>query len=129
MIEIIAILAFLLFFVTIGVTDGVLWSRVGADAFEGNEHIILNLTRLSVVILALIPVSILTTISMGLLFPLVHNGSYYETRKHISKGIVYPDGWKSEPSPTSTAEINLTLKQRVGMAAVGFILLITSIII
>jgi hypothetical protein len=111
-----------------GVADGILWSRKGPDAFEGNEHTLLWIKRLLITFIAFFPVHFLLVLASVFLFPLIHNGAYFETRKDISGGTTYPDGWKSEPSPFSTAKINFSFKQRVLGAVIGIVIIVLYII-
>jgi hypothetical protein len=105
-----------------------MWSQEGKDAFEGNEHTILWTKRALIIIVAFFGVGFWILLASILLFPLIHNGAYYEGRKDISGGTTYPDGWRSEPSPFSSAKINFSFKQRVLLAAVAVIPLLLSVI-
>lgn len=106
-----------------GLTDSVLWSRKGHEAYEHNEHIGLWGGRLIVFILAVLKVNPVIAIGALLLFPFIHSGCYYEGRKIISEGQTYPDGWKSEPSEDSSAKINFSFKQRTYMALAGILVI------
>jgi uncharacterized membrane protein len=58
---------------------------------------------------------------IGLTFPFFHAGAMYQMRKTMSHGMVYKDGWWSEPSQTGTNKINFSCDIRTGFAIVGFI--------
>lgn len=103
-----------------GITDGVLWSRKGHEAFKGNEHIVLFGSRVVVFVLAFLKISWVLLLLCALMFPFIHAGFYYETRKKISNGETYPDGWKSEPSEDSSARLNFSFKQRTWLFAGAF---------
>lgn len=62
---------------------------------------------------------------LALIFSFFHNGMYYETRKKLSDGKVYPMGWVSN-STSSQATLELKWKARVWLAVIGIASIITS---
>lgn len=63
--------------------------------------------------------------SLILIFSFFHNGMYYQMRKKISHGNLYPKGWFSS-STTSQATIELNNVTRIFLAIVGIIGIIAS---
>lgn len=60
-------------------------------------------------------------------YPFFHNGAKYAMRNNLSPRL-YPERWKSEPSKTSIARMNLSWKQRQYSFYLGILFLILSII-
>jgi hypothetical protein len=119
----------LLFAAVNGLTDALYYSRKGAHALPWNEHIILVVSR-AIFILGMLA-GILTPstnmfwvfvqfASFILAFSFVHNGAYYLFRDKID-GTNF--GFKHK-SPTSTAKLDFTYKQRTMQLIMGLILLI-----
>lgn len=132
MIYIYLTILFIVFFFVDGVRDSIKWSKKGAEAFTWNEHIILVIQRLIPLLMIFVSLHFNTDyislglffLSVGLIFPYIHNGTYYYFRDKIDK--TYPKGFFSEPSKTSTAKINFSYNTRlvmfiVGMTLIGFI--------
>ena len=67
-----------------------------------------------------------TAVGCILLFPWLHDGAYYGTRKLIV-GNVYAKGWASEPSGTGTAKWSFDYRTRCYFAVAGIIILATVI--
>lgn len=59
-------------------------------------------------------------------YPFFHNGMKYYTRNKLSP-LVYPQGWKSEPSQTSIAKMNLSWAQRQYSFIVGLFCFLAAI--
>lgn len=55
-----------------------------------------------------------------LVFSFIHNGAMYAHRNDINPR-VYPLRWRSEPSDSSTAKINLSFDSRVATFAIGIL--------
>lgn len=64
--------------------------------------------------------------SLILIFSFFHNSMYYHTRHKLDKN-VYPKGWL-DTSTTSEAFIELDLRARVFLAAVGILGIITTLL-
>lgn len=94
-----------------GAIEAVLWSRKGADAFKWNEHILLAVNRGLIFVAAYVAVSPWILASSLLAFPFFQAGTYY-TFRHLIDNNVYPDGWWSQPSNTSTATVNVSTQLR-----------------
>jgi hypothetical protein len=104
----------LLYAVSEGITDGILWSRKGHEALKQNEHVVLFAGRVIVFMVALTGVHWILLMLAACMFPFLHAGTYYETRKKIdTTGKTYPEGWRSEPSEDSSAKFNFTFKMRL----------------
>lgn len=94
-----------------------------------NEHIIFNGMRFMVwglSALALVPYGDCRTgvmlFALLLVFSFFHNGMYHLYRKRFSNGNIYPEGWWSDPSKTSTARFNLNNDLRAVIAIGGSML-------
>lgn len=123
----------ILFWIALGITQGILWSKKGAEAFRWNEHIVF----VSTVVVALVCMFIsyqmsdgrllvLSILSAMFMYPFFYNGSYYESRKRIAQldnRVIYPQGWRSDPSVSSTALINFRFKQRLALLYIGVIII------
>ena len=116
---------------SLGVTQGILWSKTGNDAFKWNEHLVFATTMFLILLLvqraSVLPSYFVwsTLCIMASWYPFFYNGSYYLTRKLIDKtGRTYPHGWVSEPSKDSTADINLSWNIRLIGFVIGLITLI-----
>lgn len=119
---------------SLGVTQGILWSKTGNDAFKWNEHLVFATTMFLILLLvqraSVLPSYFVwpTLCIMASWYPFFYNGSYYLTRKLIDKtGRTYPKGWISEPSKDSTACINLSWVQRLIMFLAGLLALLVII--
>lgn len=128
MMQIPILLLFLVYFIADGKRDAIMWSKKGADAFPTNEHTVLGAMRIVLFTLVLLKVSIFTWLTALLLFPLIHNGSYYYYREQIEPG-VYPKKFWAEPSETSTAVVNFSLPYRVAFALMGGFVFLTYLIV
>lgn len=73
--------------------------------------------RLAIIILASISNPLLF-FAHALVFPFIHSGAMYSHRNDIDSDL-YEDRWQSEPSPTSSAEINFSYNVRFILFAIG----------
>jgi hypothetical protein len=133
-----------LFAIACGWLEAVLYARLGAEAFRGNEHAGMVAQRLAAWLL--VPFAILgyrwlgwyvllEVLPAGFLFPLFHDEAYNFSRLWIgyaSTGI--GDGparrlaWQEYrygyQSPTTTARNDFNGRERTWLAAVGCLLLV-----
>jgi hypothetical protein len=115
--------------VLFGIKEGILYSRKGADAFPGNEHVLFTYERITVALIAIAAVADaylfgLTFVGYEVVawsyhFSLFHNEAYYGCRAKI-EGITYVFGYKS---PSTTAKVDFSGPQRNALAAIGAVLL------
>lgn len=111
--------------ITSGLTEAILYSGKGADAFKWNEHIVFSIQRACFVLMLIIcyvihPLMSLTDFELLLLscmlsWNLFHDGAYYEGR-HLIDCPYYR--WYSD-STTSSAKINFTFWERLTLAILG----------
>lgn len=117
----IATICFIAFSILCGYLEAYFWAaRPKVD--QRWSHIMLTVLRAVVAIPILYYEGWLNVLSLMCLFPLLHDGAYYQTRNHINPNI-YPKGWKDE-STTTGALISLSFTNRVILAVVGIILFI-----
>jgi hypothetical protein len=93
-----------------------------------DEHVYLTALRIYVYCICFQPhfkLAIVYLIPSLLMFSFVHNSIYYETRKYLSNGKVYPEGYKST-STTTDAKISFNFKTR-SLLFIGGLILITLI--
>ena len=109
------------------IKDGILWSRTGAGAFKWNEHIVFQGERAVVFLLlpfiGFLPDYNLVSVGAGIWgivwsFSFFHNGMYYKARDWITPDKEKDFKWRSN-STTSTAVLEFTYKQRLGMLFIG----------
>lgn len=117
--QLLAVCLCLIYFHIAGIIDGILWGKRGADSYKINEHVYLVASRALVIGIAWLPVHFMFIICLTFMFPMIHNGAYYLTRRQISGGKTYPKGWGSEPSETTTAQINFSFIARMVLGAIG----------
>lgn len=91
-------------------------------------HQLFVMRRAIVLILLSAATGILPAIAFGLVFPYIHDGRYYFTRNQLNHQ-KYPDGWKSEPSRSSTAVMDFSYRVRVLFAFFGVLLTVFSVIV
>lgn len=104
---IIAYTLLIVIYATRGVEQAIMYSKKGADAFKGNEHLPITIVRCAIVMLAL------NSVLLGNDTPLIiasflpsfwfwHNTAYYWGRNKIDSN-VYPD-WFTARSTTSSSK-------------------------
>lgn len=69
-------------------------------------------------------------LSLWLMHPFFHLGSMYEQRRELNPYLDdYEKGWKSDPSSTSAAKVNITYVARVYFMVFGLVLWMLSIFV
>lgn len=123
----IAPLFFLLFMLMDGKVDGLHFDRMPSprQAFLKDVHVWFMWRRIATGGLLFLCTGLLMTLALVLIFPWAHDGKYYEQRHDLDPNI-YPNGFFSEPSATSTAIFDLSLRIRAGMAIIGLCLIIVA---
>jgi hypothetical protein len=124
MMDAIAILLATLLSISFGVTEGVVYHiHPPKNRNTPDEHFFYTINRF-IAFTAIVLVSnhwyfialfILST------FPLLHDGAYYQTRKHLSGGSVYPAGWKTSKSHSTSAVISFKFTDRLALACAGIL--------
>jgi len=103
-----------------GIREGYYWSALYRTGLEQrNIHDLFLAQRTLVFLLILVYVSIPDAAYMALSAPLLHNGSYYQTRKELDH--IYPDGfWSQSNSSTAKSTWLLTPAIRIILFIIGF---------
>jgi hypothetical protein len=122
---ILVIVMLIVIFTLRALEQAVTWAKQGAEAFKWNEHILFMISR-AALFFSMIACSYLemkdVAIGIGCFLPMfffVHNGVYYEARKHIDGS--YPLGF-FDKSTTSTAWMpTLGIAARSGLFLLGLI--------
>lgn len=127
-IAILLYIAYAVYFSASGYKDAVLWSKTGTDAFSWNEHIIFGTERAAILAIGIIsciaPIDfIFASLWIWSAFPFFHNGFYYLGRNKINNK-VYPNGFWSEPSKSSSAKINFSKIVRIALFIFSFLVII-----
>lgn len=87
-----------------------------------DEHVLLTAMRI-VVFFGMFGVTLKAAklaLMFAMMFPLVHDGVYYQMRHYFDKG-VYPLGWRSD-STTTDAKFSFVLTDRIVLFVLGLIL-------
>jgi len=107
-----------------GWEQAILWSRLGADSYSWNEHLLFVGIR-SIYLITILLATQLTIIAglfiagaFILSFAFFHDGMYYEQRYQIDNR-VYRKRWWSNPSLTTTSKIKFTSTTRIVLALIG----------
>lgn len=126
--ERIIILIFISFLIAFifGFSDSVTFSRKGSDAFKFYFHPIYPAMRvLSLLLSVIVNLNWLEFTMACLLMGSLHPFFYYEFRHKIEPNLeTYKKGWLSEPSKSSKAWINLSVKVRTTGVIFSVILII-----
>lgn len=109
--------------------------KIKSTDIDLNEHTLFSIQRgifiaiMSSLIGSISSLSIgaMMFLSLSLMFPIIHESAYYETRHKLDDSI-YPKGWKNSTT-TSNAKFNFSFNQRVVMFFIGLALMIVCIII
>jgi hypothetical protein len=127
-----------------GQTNAILYSRLGADALPRNEHEDLVQERallvMSVILASFYPYALVLVevVAFILAFSFFHNGAYYVMRNRIDWYAIDNTEWKydwddikalwTHQSPTSTAKLEFSYKERTlllfasfGILLIGYI--------
>lgn len=121
---------FLLFADMDGRVDGFHFDRLPSprQVFHPDIHRFFMWRRIGAGALLFMSAGLLMLLACCLMFPWIHDNRYYDTRHDLSPK-VYPDGYFSEPSDTSTAIWDLSLKVRGAMAIIGLALMIAILLL
>lgn len=119
MIELILILCFVVFAYISGYIEAYFWAT-HPKVNQRTSHIMLTILRLIVVLPIIICTQWINLIVCMCIFPLIHDGTYYQTRNQIDEN-VYPNGW-TDHSITTGALLSFTFIYRVLLAMVGIII-------
>ena len=137
------ILGFLLtvaFALCVAYFEATAWSRLGADAFSWNEHLLIVGYIACFFLQAIlghysqgIPLWLFLIYLKGnaLLFSALKPSFYYQAR-HVINPENYPKGWKSDPSDApgkKTSKINFSFKTRKKLAIAGLSVFAISLIL
>lgn len=119
-----------------GLVQGMLWSAQTDKSFPWNEHIVFVIQAALAVLAPFIGAfscwlyMIAVAISCTFTYSFFYNGIYYLSRSRISKnnniGDPYPNGFTSNPSNKSTADLNLSWKFRKITFIIGVVFAIVS---
>lgn len=120
-----ATVCFILFSLLSGYLEAYFWDR-HPKVNQRWSHIALTVLRAIVAIPVLYYEGWLNVLGLMCMFPLLHDGAYYQTRNYINPN-VYPKGWKDE-STTTGALISLSFPVRCSFAAAGLLFIILGII-
>jgi hypothetical protein len=114
-----------------GITDAILYSRKGADAFPWNEHIVLTIDTIVICVgFAAGTLLEFNWVFLGFLaaafwpsFSFFHNGVYNVTKNAIFKtGMSFFEAW-TDTSKTSTAKHKFDFKSRLYLLLFGLLIL------
>jgi hypothetical protein len=128
---ILAILSLLTFYVSTSLVEGALFHLKAKSKLKIKyQHFYLVAMRIPFwVLFYLVTTNVFLLTFMVMIFPLIHDGVYYWTRNKLNPDI-YPFGFWDEPdAKKSDAVFDFTLKQRIWLAILGSVALITSFII
>ena len=115
-----------------GITEGILYSRKGSDAFKWNIHRVYSIQRVTIGLMLIVcyfcgdfrlNTFIYLIGSCILAWNLFHDGAYYETRRRIDTPEYH---WYSD-TPTTTAILNFSFTLRFSLAVAGLMLLLLTI--
>lgn len=115
---------FILYSIFSGITEGILYSRRGSDAFGLNEHIVYVSSRIVLALVFLLPDNgdILEKgviiVFWLLAHSFFHDGAYFETRRRID--VSWYRFW-TDRSKTSTAHFEIGFIERSVMCVVGIV--------
>jgi len=114
----------LLFAASCGLVEGFLFHGRKPTITKPDEHVIFTIQRVVVGMMcvwSMCPdfnrIVAFTILAVGT-FSFVHDGSYYEARKYLSDGKIYPRGW-SENSETTDAKISVDFFVRLYLFIFG----------
>lgn len=128
---ILALLSLLTFYVSTSLVEGVLFHLKAKSKLKIKyQHFYLVAMRVPFWILFyLVTCNWFLLLFMVMLFPFIHDGVYYWTRNKLNPEI-YPSGFWDEPDAIkSDAVFDFTLKQRIWLAILGFVIWLISVII
>jgi hypothetical protein len=106
-----------------GEREALYFTRLNPNKFGPNPdpHRLFAAQRLMVLLSLAMSCGATISVSAALIFPFLHDGMYYNGR-HSWNNDVYKQGWKSEPSDTSTALMDISYRTRTIMFLAGLVL-------
>lgn len=127
----ISILSILVFYVSVSLVEGVLFHLKAKSGLKIKyQHFYLVATRVPLWILFyLVTYNLSLLFFLITLFPLIHDGTYYWTRNKLNPNIYPKKFWDNPDKKKSDAILDFSLDQRIGLAFIGTITLIISLII
>lgn len=123
------IAAFLLFAFLDGFKDAYFFHyEILVDPIKKPLHALLTAHRwIFGALIAWITLDWMFCLSLVLLFPLIHDGVYYQYRHKLTPSI-YPLGWRDD-SDTDRSWLNISFFFRISFAMAGIVLLIADLVI
>jgi hypothetical protein len=112
---------YLLFAIMSGYLEGYFWAAY-PPVSQRWSHVALTILRVIVLFPVFWYVGWLEAVAVALMFPIFHDGAYYQTREHIRPG-TYPNGWLDYSKETG-AIFSFQFPARLILLLVGFTLYI-----
>ena len=124
----------LLFAASCGLVEGFLFHGRKPIQTKPDEHVIFTIQRVVVgmiCVLATYPEwvrAVIFILYSIMTFSLFHDGAYYEARKYLSEGTLYPRGWMDDSNQTD-AKFSTSFVNRLWLFITGAALYISYLIV